>query len=72
MTKGMPYSVFLAELTHGLLQRPPDDLVYVDEFEVRGRQGEAEVVGARRDEAGGRPGGCSRYGSLNANSPSLR
>jgi adenylate cyclase len=38
LTKGTPYSVFLSESTRELLQSPPDDLVFVDEMEVRGRQ----------------------------------
>jgi len=38
MTKGTPYSIFLAEATRDYLQVPVDDLFFVDEFEVRGRQ----------------------------------
>jgi class 3 adenylate cyclase len=38
MTKGTPYSIFLSESTLELIQSRPDDLVFVDEMEVRGRQ----------------------------------
>jgi len=36
MTKGTPHSIFIAEATRQLLQ-DPDSLVFVDEFEVRGK-----------------------------------
>lgn len=39
MTKGTPYQVFVAESTLTGLRAPGDDLVYVDELPVRGRQG---------------------------------
>jgi adenylate cyclase len=38
MTKGTPHSVFIADSTRELLQQPLDDLIFVDELEVRGRQ----------------------------------
>jgi adenylate cyclase len=38
MTKGTPHSVFIADSTRDLLQQPLDDLIFVDELEVRGRQ----------------------------------
>jgi adenylate cyclase len=38
MTKGTPFSLFLSESTLELLLNPPEDLVFVDEMEVRGRQ----------------------------------
>jgi adenylate cyclase len=38
LTKGTPYSVFVSESTRQLLRSPADDLVFVDEMEVRGRQ----------------------------------
>jgi adenylate cyclase len=37
LTKGTPHMLLLTETTRGALVRPPDDLVYVDEAEVRGR-----------------------------------
>jgi adenylate cyclase len=38
MTKGTPYSIFVADSTREYLGRVPEDLVFVDELEVRGRQ----------------------------------
>jgi adenylate cyclase len=38
MTKGTPHQLFVADSTRSRLKDPPPDLVYVDEFEVRGRQ----------------------------------
>jgi adenylate cyclase len=38
MTKGTPYSIFVADSTREALTRPPDDLVHVAEMPVRGRQ----------------------------------
>jgi len=37
LTKGTPHMLLLTETTRDALVRPPDDLVYVDEAEVRGR-----------------------------------
>ena len=44
MTKGTPYSLFLAESTYVLLTTA-DGLEYVDEFEVRGRKQKVKVWG---------------------------
>ena len=38
MTKEMPHSILIADRTRELLRRPHDDLVFVDELEVRGRE----------------------------------
>jgi adenylate cyclase len=38
MTKDVPHSVLLSEQTKDALRDPRDDLVFVDEVEVRGRQ----------------------------------
>jgi adenylate cyclase len=38
MTKGTPHSLFLADSTRDALTRPVDDLVFVDELPVRGRE----------------------------------
>jgi adenylate cyclase len=38
MTKGTPHQLFLAQSTVDALQSEQSDLVYVGEFEVRGRQ----------------------------------
>jgi adenylate cyclase len=43
MTKGQTHFLFLADSTRELLQREVDDLVFVDEFEVRGRQGTVRI-----------------------------
>jgi adenylate cyclase len=38
MTKGTPHQLFIADSTRLALREPPGDLIYVDEFPVRGRQ----------------------------------
>ncbi len=38
MTKGTPYMLFMSDSTRARLSNEPSDLVYVDEFEVRGRE----------------------------------
>ena len=38
MTKNTPYSIFIADSTRGSLRRPADDLVFVDELDVRGKR----------------------------------
>jgi adenylate cyclase len=38
MTKGTPHQLFVADSTREALTDPPEDLVFVDEFEVRGRE----------------------------------
>jgi adenylate cyclase len=38
MTKGTPHQLFVAESTRLALHDVPDDLVYVDEFPIRGKQ----------------------------------
>jgi adenylate cyclase len=38
MTKGTPHMLFAAESTRDMLTTPVDELFYVDEFEVRGRE----------------------------------
>ena len=38
MTKGTPHMVFMAEATRALLSEEPEDIVFVDDFEVRGRE----------------------------------
>ncbi|MGH3104708.1 MAG: adenylate/guanylate cyclase domain-containing protein, partial [Gaiellaceae bacterium] len=43
MTKGTPHMLFLAESTRVALLEEPDDLLFVDEFEVRGRQGSVKI-----------------------------
>jgi adenylate cyclase len=43
LTKGTPYPLFISETTRALLREEPDDLVYVDELEVRGRSEKVKV-----------------------------
>src|SRR5918999_6552676 len=43
MTKGQPYVLFMSNTTKEALTRPVGDLVFVDEFEVRGRQGSVKI-----------------------------
>ena len=38
MTKGQPYVLFMSDTTKEALTKDVDDIVFVDEFEVRGRQ----------------------------------
>ena len=38
MTKGTPHMLFVAESTRDMLQTPVEELFFVDEFEVRGRE----------------------------------
>ena len=42
-TKGADYYLFLAESTKDALTRPADDLVFVDELDIRGRVGTVRV-----------------------------
>jgi len=57
MTKGTPHMLFLSDSTRAALTEEPDDLVYVDEFEVRGREQKVKLwsVGQATD-AEGQPG----------------
>jgi adenylate cyclase len=43
MTKGTPHQLFVADSTRTRLKDKPADLVYVDEFEVRGRQARVKL-----------------------------
>ena len=38
LTKGTPYMLFMADSTRAALSEQPPDLVYADEYEVRGRE----------------------------------
>jgi adenylate cyclase len=38
MTKNTPYSIFIADSTRRLLRQPAEDLVFVDELDVRGKR----------------------------------
>jgi adenylate cyclase len=43
MTKGTPHMLFAADSTVSALKRQPDDLVFVDEMEVRGREAKIKL-----------------------------
>ncbi|MDA8069334.1 MAG: adenylate/guanylate cyclase domain-containing protein [Actinomycetota bacterium] len=43
MTKNTDHMLFVAEATRAALQAVPDDLTFVDEFEVRGRQAKMRI-----------------------------
>jgi adenylate cyclase len=43
MTKGQSHYLFIADTTREALTRDVDDLIFVDEFEVRGRQGKVKI-----------------------------
>jgi adenylate cyclase len=43
MTKGQSHYLFISNTTREALTRDVDDLVFVDEFEVRGRQGKVKI-----------------------------
>jgi adenylate cyclase len=54
MTKGTPYMIFMSDSTREALSQEPEDLVYVDEFEVRGREAKVKLwsVAEAASEAG--------------------
>ena len=43
MTKGTPYSIFVADSTRELMRQQPEDMVFVDELSVRGRAATVKV-----------------------------
>lgn len=43
MTKGTEHMLFIAESTCDMLSDRPDDLIFVDEFEVRGREAKMHI-----------------------------
>jgi adenylate cyclase len=43
MTKGTPYSIFVADSTRELMGQQPEDMVFVDELAVRGRAATVKV-----------------------------
>jgi adenylate cyclase len=53
MTKGQSHLLFFSDMTRQRLQREPDDIVFIDEFEVRGRQQAVKIwsIGAASDAA---------------------
>jgi len=53
MTKGTPFQLFMSESTYEKLPRKPEDLAFIDEFEVRGRQQRLRVWGLVEDDVPG-------------------
>jgi adenylate cyclase len=53
LTKGSGHIIFLADSTREALVNPPEDLVYVDEFDIRGRQSRVKLwsIAGRESEA---------------------
>jgi adenylate cyclase len=43
MTKGTPYMLFMSDSTRESLSQEPEDVVFVDEFEVRGREQKVKI-----------------------------
>jgi adenylate cyclase len=43
MTKGTPFQLFMSDSTREALVREREDLIYVDEFEVRGREAKVRI-----------------------------
>jgi adenylate cyclase len=43
MTKGTPHSVFIAESTRVSLRQPAEDLIFVDELDVRGKRSKVRL-----------------------------
>jgi adenylate cyclase len=51
MTKGTPYQLYVADSTRSRLGEPPEDLVEVGEFEVRGRTASVRLWSLREEPA---------------------
>ena len=51
MTKGTPYQLFVAEPTRDRLKTAPEELEFVSELEVRGREHGIRVWGLRESSA---------------------
>jgi adenylate cyclase len=54
MTKGTPHQLFIADSTRSLLADETSNLVYVDEFAVRGRQAKIKIWSVGDGPAQGR------------------
>jgi adenylate cyclase len=55
MTKGTPHMLFFTEATRTLLREEPDDVIFVAEFEVRGRQAQVKIWSLAEGGAGAAP-----------------
>ena len=62
MTKGTPHQLFIAESVRLALHEAPDDLLYVDEFPIRGKQATLKVW-SLPDAAGGQPAAPAATGA---------
>ena len=60
MTKGQPYMLFMSSATQERLTRPPDDLVSLGEFEVRGRAEDRRAADQGRCSGSGAGSGRTR------------
>ena len=56
MTKGTPYMLFMSDSTRGSLARSRTDLVFVDEFEVRGREQKVKIWSVAQATGDEQPG----------------
>jgi adenylate cyclase len=54
MTKGTPHQLFVADSTRSFLREPQPDLIFVDEFAIRGRQAKIKLW-ALEDERSSAP-----------------
>jgi adenylate cyclase len=52
LTKGTPHQLFLADTTKVALREPPSDLVFVDDFQLRGRESKTRIWSLVADGAG--------------------
>jgi adenylate cyclase len=43
MTKGTPHQLFVADSTRSMLKQEASDLIFVDEFDVRGREAKIKL-----------------------------
>jgi adenylate cyclase len=64
MTKGTPHQLFLTESVKERLSAEPEDLVYVDEFPVRGREAKIKVYSITADGAGGEAAESTPVGAV--------
>jgi adenylate cyclase len=55
MTKGTPFQLYMSDSTYTDLSEKPEDLVFVDEFEVRGKQTTVKVWGLVEQDVPGMP-----------------
>jgi adenylate cyclase len=53
LTKGTPHQLFFSQTTKEALQAPPDDVLFVDDFQLRGREATTKIYSLVDDGAGG-------------------